>query len=114
MAPTEGATVKLAEYPDRFLDCRAFGHAWSRGKPEKGAKVNRSRGSTVFGTGVNLVCRTCGMGRFEVYTSGKVARLVYRRYDQPEGYRNQQSFTPSEYKAELFRRENNGRRRTVA
>jgi len=66
--------VKLQEYPDRFLDCRAFGHSWMRGK--------------------------------EVYTAGRAARLVYRRYDQPEGYRNSEAFTPSEYKAELFRREN--------
>lgn len=104
--------MKLQEYPDRFLDCRAFGHSWMRGKPNKGTKVERKRGSTVFGMGLNLHCRTCDMGRFEVYTSGAVARLVYRRYDQPEGYKNPDYFTPSQYKAELFRRLN--RKRTSA
>lgn len=104
--------TKLADYPDEFLDCRAFGHSWKRGKPENGAKVERKRGATVFGMGINLTCRTCNMGRFEVYTSGSSPRLVYRRYDQPEGYKNPEYFTPSQYKAELFRRES--RRRTAA
>lgn len=76
---TEARAEAWAKKADSaFLQCRSFGHIWTKGT-ETIYAVDRSH----FGR--QLECGRCHMVRIDILAKGEYG-AVYRRYVKPEGY----------------------------
>lgn len=81
-----------------FVACRTIRHSWWF--------INeRDLPPTDLGDWVVLFCERCGMKRIELRDEG---RLLYRRYEQPPGYKLSREVTRDNLWAELLVRRANG------
>lgn len=64
----------IHSYPDRFLTCRDFRHAWELvGYWHEGGRINR-----------RLACIRCGMERHDTWSPSGLS--TSRSYDAPDNY----------------------------
>lgn len=92
----EDMTHKLEDLPDKYLQCRVFGHSWDQIPPTLSDRLRLFRHYIV------ARCTSCGTERHDgINAQGEVGQREYRH---PKGYQTSFSLDRKMARLELLRR----------
>ena len=92
---------------DKYLACRAAGHAWPKIRPGRMGKHLRATRQHDGSYQLVQICRDCGMERtLATLPTGDIDFPARYRYVQPDGYKAPKgsNVSPRECLAEVWRR----------